>query len=98
MHIQIFGPGCARCAETEKRVHAAVAAQGIRARAITVEKVSDLKEMMLMGILATPAVAVDGVVKSTGRIPAKEEIAAWINKTSSPATPDAPSCGCRDTE
>ncbi|MGI6639486.1 MAG: thioredoxin family protein [Desulfobulbus sp.] len=95
MHIKVFGPGCARCAETEKRVHAAVAAQGTRAGAITVEKVSDLKEMMLMGILATPAVAVDGVVKSTGRVPAKEEIAAWINKTLPPATP---SCGCKATE
>ena len=76
MEIKVFGPGCARCTETEKLVKEVAAAKG---KNITVQKVTDLKEMMASGIMSTPAVAVDGVVKSTGRVPAREEIAAWID-------------------
>lgn len=75
MRIQVFGPGCARCAQTETLVKEAAAAKG---GDITVEKVSDLQEMMKLGIMSTPAVAVDGVVKSSGKIPTKEEVASWI--------------------
>ena len=76
MEIIVFGPGCARCAETEKLVREVV---GAVSGNITVRKVSDLKEMMAAGIMSTPAVMVDGVVKSTGKVPAKEEVAAWIS-------------------
>lgn len=78
MEIRVFGPGCARCTTTEKLVKDVAATKG---GAITVKKVSDLKEMMAAGIMSTPAVMVDGVVKSTGKIPTKEEIAAWIEGT-----------------
>lgn len=77
MEIKVFGPGCARCTETENRVKEVVAAKG--GSDITVKKVSDLKEMMAAGILSTPAVMIDGVVKSTGKVPSREEIAAWID-------------------
>lgn len=76
MEIKVFGPGCARCTETEHLVREVAAARG---GDITVQKVTDLKEMMLAGIMSTPAVAVDGVVKATGRIPGREEVAAWID-------------------
>ena len=76
MEITVFGPGCARCTETEKLVKEVVAAKGGN---IAVQKVSDFKEMMAAGIMSTPAVMVDGVVKSTGKVPTKEEIAVWID-------------------
>ncbi|WP_297049492.1 thioredoxin family protein [uncultured Desulfovibrio sp.] len=75
MEITIFGPGCARCAEAETRVREVAAAKGGN---INVQKVSDLREMLAAGVLSTPAIAIDGVVKATGRVPGKEEIAAWI--------------------
>lgn len=75
MEIKVFGPGCARCTETEALVKAVIMAKG---KNITVQKVSDLKEMMALGIMSTPAVVIDGVVKSSGKIPTKEEIAVWI--------------------
>lgn len=75
MEIKVFGPGCARCAETEKLVKEVVAAKGTEA---SVRKISDLKEMMAAGIMSTPAVMVDGVVKCTGRVPAREDVAAWL--------------------
>jgi small redox-active disulfide protein 2 len=92
MEIKVFGPSCARCAETENLVKEVVAAKDGN---ITVLKVSDLKEMMLAGVMSTPAVAIDGVVKSTGKVPTKEEIAAWIDGAASvPSAPSAPGGGC----
>jgi len=90
MEIKVFGTGCARCTETEKLVKEVAAAKGGN---ITVEKVTDTKEMMLHGIMSTPAVAVDGVVKSKGKIPAREEIAAWIDGVGAPA---ANACSCNN--
>ena len=75
MEIKVFGPGCAQCTQTEKLVREVVATKG---RNIVVQKVSDLKEMMAAGVMSTPAVVIDGVVKCTGRIPTKEEISTWI--------------------
>ena len=84
MHITVYGPGCARCTEAEKLVKSVVAEKGSDA---TVEKVSDLKAIMAAGVLSTPGVAVDGIVKTTGRIPTKEEVAAWIDGASTQAAP-----------
>ncbi len=74
-HIIVYGPGCARCRETEVLVREVVRGAGIEAQ---VEKVSDFAAMAKVGVLSTPAVAVDGVVKSSGRIPRREELQAWI--------------------
>lgn len=93
MEIKIFGPGCARCTETEKRVKEVVAEKG---GDIAVQKVSDLKEMMAAGIMSTPAVSINGVVKSTGKVPTKEDIANWIDGAATiptPATPGGCCCG-----
>ncbi|MDO5674977.1 MAG: thioredoxin family protein [bacterium] len=76
MHIKILGPGCARCNQTEELVRDVVQTRGSN---ITVEKVSDLKEMMILGVMATPAVVIDRVVKCSGRIPSKEEVVGWID-------------------
>ncbi len=93
MEIKVFGPGCAKCTETENLVKEVVAAKG--GNSITVQKVSDLKEMMAAGIMSTPAVAIDGVVKSTGKVPTKEEIAAWIDGGSASASaPQSGGCCC----
>ncbi len=75
MKVTVYGPGCARCKQAEKIVRLAVEAAGVQAE---VEKVSDLQAMAKLGILSTPAVAVDGVVKSSGRIPSLDEITGWL--------------------
>ena len=93
MEIKVFGPGCAKCEETEKRVKAVVAEKGAN---ITVTKVSDLKEMMLAGIVSTPAVSVDGVVKITGRVPTSEEIAGLIEGSETPAAVDSHTQGTEE--
>jgi len=73
--ITIYGPGCMRCQKAEEVVKQAVEVMGIQA---TVVKVSDVQQMVAAGIMSTPAVAVDGVVKLAGRIPKLDEVRAWI--------------------
>jgi small redox-active disulfide protein 2 len=75
MDIKVLGPGCPKCQKTEKIVKEAVMESGIDAK---VEKVTDLLEIAKYGVFGTPAVVVDGQVKSVGKIPAKDEIRSWI--------------------
>jgi small redox-active disulfide protein 2 len=75
MEIKVLGPGCPRCEQTTKAVKEALAESGIEAQ---VEKVTDIKEIMQHGVMSTPAVVVDGQVKSAGKVPEKTEILAWL--------------------
>jgi small redox-active disulfide protein 2 len=75
MEIKILGPGCVNCQKVEKLVRKVVAEAGIAA---DVAHVTDFKEIAGYGVFSTPAVVVDGKVKSVGKIPKKEEILAWI--------------------
>ncbi len=75
MEIKVLGPGCPKCHQTEKIVRETVAASGIQAE---IEKVTDIKEIAGYGVFGTPAVVVDGQVKSMGKIPKKEDVLNWI--------------------
>ena len=75
MNIKILGIGCAKCQQLEKLAREAVAEAGVAA---VVEHVTDFKEIAGYGVFSTPAVVVDGKVKSVGKIPKKNEILAWI--------------------
>jgi small redox-active disulfide protein 2 len=75
MKIVVYGAGCARCHETERVVRHVVAQMNVSA---DVEKVSDYQAMAEAGVVATPAVSIDGVLKITGRIPKAEEVKGWI--------------------
>lgn len=76
MEIKVYGPGCAKCVTVDKLVRDVVFQ---KSPDISVEKISDIREMMKAGILSTPAVVIDGVLKSSGRVPSKEEIESWIS-------------------
>lgn len=76
MEIKVFGPGCAKCKEAEQLVRNVAATKN---SAVNITKVSDFKEMMSAGVLSTPAVSVDGVLKVAGRIPTKDEIESWLD-------------------
>jgi small redox-active disulfide protein 2 len=75
MEIKILGPGCPKCDQTANLVKEALAEAGVEA---TVEKVTDVMEIAGYGVFGTPAVVIDGEVKSVGKIPAKDDIKAWI--------------------
>ena len=75
MEIKVLGPGCPKCQQTEKVVKEAAAEAGIAA---DVEKVTDTMKIAGYGVFGTPAVVIDGEVKSVGKIPNKEEVLSWI--------------------
>jgi small redox-active disulfide protein 2 len=77
MEIKVLGPGCPRCEQTEKNVKEAASELGVEAQ---VEKVTDTMQIASYGVFGTPAVVVDGEVKSVGKIPTKEEIKDWLKK------------------
>ena len=75
MKIKVLGPGCAKCRETENVVRDAVRAAGGGA---SVEKVTDFREMMALGVLSSPAVVVDGKIMCSGRVPSRGEVLNWL--------------------
>lgn len=77
MEIKVLGPGCPKCAQTEKLVRETVAETGTDA---DVEKVTDIMKIAGYGVFGTPAVVIDGEVKSVGKIPTKDDIRQWIGK------------------
>ena len=76
MNIKVLGPGCPKCERAEKIVRETVAAAGVDA---DIEKVTNAMEIAGYGVFGTPAVVVDGEVKSVGKIPQPEEIRQWIH-------------------
>lgn len=75
MKIEILGTGCTKCNELEMKVKQAVAQSG---KFVQIEKVSDIQKIMWYGVMSTPGLVIDGVVKSTGRVLSVEEIAAFL--------------------
>ena len=71
MKIQIMGSGCPKCKKLEENARSAVTAAGIQAE---IEKVTDIDEIMNMGVMITPALAVDGIVKSAGKVLSQDQI------------------------
>jgi small redox-active disulfide protein 2 len=68
--IQIFGTGCAKCQKLS-----AVANEAAKALGLTyeIEKVTEIERIMSFGVMFTPALVVDGVVKVAGKVPSLDE-------------------------
>jgi small redox-active disulfide protein 2 len=75
MEIKILGMGCPKCKRLEELAREAVNDLGVEA---TFTKVKDMDAIMAYEVMSTPALVIDEEVKSSGRIPRKEEIAEWI--------------------
>jgi len=73
--IQILGTGCPKCKTLMTNAEAAVKAAGIEA---TVEKVDKIADIMKFGVMITPALVVDGVVKSAGKVLSPEDIRKFL--------------------
>jgi small redox-active disulfide protein 2 len=65
MKIQVLGTGCAKCKQLTANAEKAVAELGLTA---TIEKVEDVREIMKFRVMTTPALVVDGVVRSAGDV------------------------------
>ncbi len=69
--IQILGAGCPKCRKLEETVRKAAAELGLDC---TVEKVTEITEILSFGVMTTPGLVVDGEVKAAGRIPSLEKV------------------------
>ncbi|MBP7586001.1 MAG: TM0996/MTH895 family glutaredoxin-like protein [Spirochaetes bacterium] len=76
MKIEILGTGCAKCEKLEHLAREAVKELSSDAE---ITKVKDLNAIMAYGVMITPALVVDGEVKSAGKLPSKEEIKKWVS-------------------
>ena len=75
MKIVVYGPGCANCQGLEKSTKEAVKEIGVDAE---VTQIQEIDQILEAGIIATPGLAIDGEIKSMGRVPSVEEIKKWI--------------------
>jgi small redox-active disulfide protein 2 len=80
MIIKILGAGCANCERLAALAKQAAAELNIPA---TFEKVKDIEKIVEMGVYMTPGLVIDDVVKSSGKVPALEEIKGWIQAAAS---------------
>jgi small redox-active disulfide protein 2 len=69
--LQILGPGCPKCKKLAENTETAAKDLGIE---YTLEKVTDINDIMKFGVMMTPALAVDGQVKVVGKVPSPDEI------------------------
>ncbi|MBN1178767.1 MAG: TM0996/MTH895 family glutaredoxin-like protein [Anaerolineae bacterium] len=76
MEIKILGTGCPKCKRLEALAHEAAEEAGVEA---TFTKVQDMDAILAYDIVSTPGLVIDEVVKSSGRLPRKEEIVEWIS-------------------
>jgi small redox-active disulfide protein 2 len=76
MLLEILGTGCAKCKKLEELTKEAVDELGVDA---FISHITDIKAIMNYGVMTTPALVVDGVVKVAGKIPSKDEIKKLIN-------------------
>jgi small redox-active disulfide protein 2 len=78
MEIKILGTGCPKCKRLEELAREAAAEVGVEA---TFTKVNTMDGIMAYNVTTTPALVIDEVVKSSGRMPHKDEIKGWIQAT-----------------
>lgn len=69
--IQILGTGCPKCKKLVQHAEEAVLALGLDAE---IEKVTQISDIVKFGVMITPALAVDGQIKSAGKVLTAEEI------------------------
>ena len=69
--IQILGIGCAKCKKLAEHTEQAAKELGIDCE---IEKVTDITQIMNFGVVMTPGLVVDGVVKTSGKVPSVEEV------------------------
>ena len=74
--IKVLGPGCPKCEELMKQTELAIKELGLDC---SIEKISDIQQIINYGVMMTPALVVDGQVRVTGKVPSLDDIKGMIN-------------------
>ena len=77
MVIKILGVGCNRCRKLEQQVKDIVIEKNIET---TIEKITNIDDMMKYGIMTTPGLVINNKLKSSGVLPKNEQILNWIEE------------------
>lgn len=77
LKIRILGPGCVSCNQIKTMLIDIMQEMGFAA---DIEQVKDLDEIWRYGVLNTPALLINNEVKSTGRLPSRSELEAWLRE------------------
>ncbi|MFC1709788.1 thioredoxin family protein [Candidatus Omnitrophota bacterium] len=75
MKIEILGMGCPKCKMLYENAKKAVEEKGVQAEVV---KVEDMDKIVECGVMMTPALVIDGEVKSSGKVLSAEEIKKWL--------------------
>jgi small redox-active disulfide protein 2 len=73
--IEVLGPGCSRCQETYRVVRHVAEGAGLTCEVVKVESYQRMAEL---GIMATPAIAINGGVVLAGHVPTADEVRALL--------------------
>lgn len=77
MEIQILGTGCPKCNKLAENAAQAARELGLE---FQLTKITDINEIMSFGVMVTPALAVNGVVKLSGKVPDPEKLKQYLNQ------------------
>ncbi len=69
--IRVYGPGCTRCEQMDRAVMEVIARKGLQ---VDYQYIKDIREMMKLGIMGTPALAINGALVVAGRVPGIREL------------------------
>lgn len=75
--IKVYGSGCTNCKKLEEMCKEVI--NELNANA-SVEKVTDIQEIMKTGILSTPGLEINGKIISSGKLPTKSTLIQWIQE------------------
>ena len=75
MKIEILGTGCPNCIRLEENTKKALKETGKKAELI---KLTEIQDIMGYGVMSTPAIVIDGEVKSAGKVLSKDELVKLI--------------------
>lgn len=77
LEIKVLGPGCARCNQLEQDLMAVMAEMNLAA---DIEHITDALEIGSYGVMGTPALIINGAVKSVGSVPPKVKLKSWLTE------------------
>jgi small redox-active disulfide protein 2 len=77
INLLVIGPGCAKCKTLAHFTEQAVKELGVTAE---INKVTDLHQIMALGVMMTPALAVNGTIKVVGKVPSVAEIKTFLQQ------------------
>jgi len=82
--IQVLGTGCPRCKKLAENAETAARTLGFEYELV---KVTDINEIVRLGAMVTPGLAIDGDLKSTGKVLSSDEITALLEAREQDSTP-----------